>query len=222
MKHACLSPSPTRASGAAAEVAQLYAADTATGVTLPAQQLVGFARLELEPGASKTVTFDVPMSVLAYTGVSGDLVMEPGPVELSAGGSSADKVPPTSAPPPHSRSGERRAPSAARIARSSRSRRSGRDGAGLVGATKHEPQLSQRVQLGRSDRAAVRAHTRGCRGNPVGQPAITSVDSPGRRRHRARSPAPQASASPPRGRRSSSCVSATPQPVRGPRRRRRQ
>jgi beta-glucosidase len=69
---------------------QLYAADTATGVTLPAQQLVGFARLALEPGASQTVTFDVPLSVLAYTGVSGDLVMEPGPIELSAGSSSDD------------------------------------------------------------------------------------------------------------------------------------
>jgi beta-glucosidase-like glycosyl hydrolase len=72
------------------EVVQLYAADTATGVTLPAQQLLGFARLELKPGASKTVTFDVPMSVLAYTGVSGDLVMEPGPVEVSVGSSSSD------------------------------------------------------------------------------------------------------------------------------------
>jgi len=30
------------------------------------------------------------MSLLAYTGVSGDLVMEPGPVELSAGSSSSD------------------------------------------------------------------------------------------------------------------------------------
>ena len=69
---------------------QLYAADTATGVTLPAQQLIGFARLELEPGASKTVTFDVPLSVLGYTGLSGDLVMEPGPIELSAGSSSHD------------------------------------------------------------------------------------------------------------------------------------
>jgi hypothetical protein len=72
------------------EVVQLYAADTATGVTLPAQQLVGFARVDLEPGASKTVAFAVPMSLLAYTGLSGDLVMEPGPVELSAGSSSMD------------------------------------------------------------------------------------------------------------------------------------
>jgi beta-glucosidase len=75
---------------AGVEVVQLYAADTATAVTLPAQQLVGFARVDLEPGASKTVTFVVPLSVLAYTGISGDAVMEPGPVELSAGSSSDD------------------------------------------------------------------------------------------------------------------------------------
>jgi beta-glucosidase len=69
---------------------QLYAADTATGVTLPAQQLIGFARVDLEPGASKTAAFEVPMSLLAYTGISGELVMEPGPVEVSAGSSSSD------------------------------------------------------------------------------------------------------------------------------------
>jgi beta-glucosidase-like glycosyl hydrolase len=72
------------------EVVQLYAEDTAHGVTLPAQQLIGFARLDLEPGASKTVSFTVPLSVLAYTGLSGDLVIEPGPVRLSAGSSSSD------------------------------------------------------------------------------------------------------------------------------------
>jgi beta-glucosidase len=72
------------------EIVQLYAADTATGVTLPAQQLVGFARVDLEPSVSKTVEFTLPMSVLAYTGFSGKLVMEPGPVELSAGSSSSD------------------------------------------------------------------------------------------------------------------------------------
>jgi beta-xylosidase len=59
-------------------------------VTLPAQQLVGFARLVLEPGASKEVNFVVPMSLLGYTGISGELVMEPGPVEVSAGSSSND------------------------------------------------------------------------------------------------------------------------------------
>jgi beta-glucosidase len=56
---------------------QLYAADTATGVTLPAQQLIGFAPVDLAPGASQTVTFTMPMTLLAYTGIAGDLVMDP-------------------------------------------------------------------------------------------------------------------------------------------------
>ena len=72
------------------EIVQLYAADTATGVTLPAQQLIGFARVDLKPGASENVAFVVPMSLLGYTGLSGEFVMEPGPVELRAGSSSDD------------------------------------------------------------------------------------------------------------------------------------
>jgi beta-glucosidase len=72
------------------EVVHLYMSDTATGVTLPAQQLVGFARLDLEPGASKTVSFVVPMSLLGYTGISRKLIIEPGPVETSVGSSSND------------------------------------------------------------------------------------------------------------------------------------
>ena len=43
----------------------------------PRQQLVGFARVDLEPGASRTVSFAVPMSLLAYTGLSGELIVEP-------------------------------------------------------------------------------------------------------------------------------------------------
>jgi beta-glucosidase len=72
------------------EVVQLYLSDTATGVTLPAQQLVGFIRLDLEPGTSKKVSFAVPISLFGYTGVSGKFIIEPGPVEVSAGGSSND------------------------------------------------------------------------------------------------------------------------------------
>jgi glycosyl hydrolase family 3/fibronectin type III domain protein len=75
---------------AGTEIVQLYAADTATGVTLPAQQLVGFARVHLEPGESATVEFTLPLSLLAYTGIAGDIVMEPGPIGLSAGSSSDD------------------------------------------------------------------------------------------------------------------------------------
>ncbi len=86
-------PFPTRSNSgdrSGTEVVQLYAADTATGITLPAQQLIGFARVALEPGDSKTITFVMPISLLGYTGISGDFVMEPGLVELSAGSSSDD------------------------------------------------------------------------------------------------------------------------------------
>jgi beta-glucosidase len=72
------------------EIVQLYAADTATGVTLPAQQLIGFERVALEPGGSRAISFIVPLTELAYTGASGDLVMEPGPIEVSVGSSSSD------------------------------------------------------------------------------------------------------------------------------------
>jgi beta-glucosidase len=59
-----------RGGRAGVEVVQLYASDTGTGVTLPAQQLIGFARVDLEPGATKTVRFRVPLSLLAYTGMT--------------------------------------------------------------------------------------------------------------------------------------------------------
>lgn len=36
------------------------------------------------------IAFVVPMSLLAYAGMSGELVTEPGPVEVSAGSSSND------------------------------------------------------------------------------------------------------------------------------------
>jgi beta-glucosidase len=46
--------------------------------------------VDLQPGGSKTVSFVVPLSVIAYRAVSGDLIMEPGPIEVSAGSSSSD------------------------------------------------------------------------------------------------------------------------------------
>ena len=82
------------------EVVPLYAADIATGVTLPAQQLIGFARVDLQPGPSKSVSFLVPMSLLAYTGLSGELVMEPGPLERGVGSSSSDIRSPSRCPSP--------------------------------------------------------------------------------------------------------------------------
>ncbi|MDI9629044.1 MAG: glycoside hydrolase family 3 C-terminal domain-containing protein [Acidobacteriota bacterium] len=73
---------------AGAEVVQLYASVKASAVTRPAFQLVGFRRVELEPGVQATVSFAVETSQLGYSDVDGAFVLEPGPLELTAGGSS--------------------------------------------------------------------------------------------------------------------------------------
>lgn len=72
------------------EVVQFYVADTATGVTRPALQLVGFIRLGLKPGESATITARIPVSLLGYVGLSGDLIVEPGRVTVHAAASSSD------------------------------------------------------------------------------------------------------------------------------------
>ncbi|ABW12600.1 glycoside hydrolase family 3 domain protein [Parafrankia sp. EAN1pec] len=72
------------------EVVQLYFSDQATGVTRPAQELVGFTRLSLDAGAAATVAFTVPMSQLGYVALDGGFVLEPGPIQILAGSSSDD------------------------------------------------------------------------------------------------------------------------------------
>ncbi|MFF3577688.1 beta-glucosidase family protein [Streptomyces mirabilis] len=72
------------------EVVQLYFHDTATGLTRPAQELVGFQRIHLAPGATATVEFTVRMSQLGYVGLDGAFVLEPGPVDVSVGPASDD------------------------------------------------------------------------------------------------------------------------------------
>ncbi|MFG2369240.1 beta-glucosidase [Streptomyces mirabilis] len=72
------------------EVVQLYFHDTATGLTRPAQELVGFQRIHLAPGATATVEFTVRMSQLGYVGLDGAFVLEPGPVDVSVGAASDD------------------------------------------------------------------------------------------------------------------------------------
>ncbi|MBL7517765.1 glycoside hydrolase family 3 C-terminal domain-containing protein, partial [Frankia sp. CNm7] len=72
------------------EVVQLYFCDQATGVTRPARELVGFTRLSLAPGAAATVEFSVAMSQLGYVGLDGRFLLEPGPIQVLAGGSCDD------------------------------------------------------------------------------------------------------------------------------------
>jgi beta-glucosidase len=72
------------------EVVQLYLRDVEASVTRPVRQLCGFARVELLPGQTRTVAFEVFADQLAFTGVDGRLRVEPGRIDLMLGRSSAD------------------------------------------------------------------------------------------------------------------------------------
>lgn len=67
------------------EVVQLYASFPTSPVVRPTVQLVGFARLPVPAGATRTVRFRLEAARLAATGVDGLLALEPGDVMLSSG-----------------------------------------------------------------------------------------------------------------------------------------
>jgi beta-glucosidase len=70
------------------EVVQLYACDPVATITRPVLELKGFVRLELAPGESKTVTFDVPVGQLGFHDRSLTYVVEPGRFDFFVGTSS--------------------------------------------------------------------------------------------------------------------------------------
>jgi beta-xylosidase len=67
------------------EVVQLYASFPTSPVVRLTVQLVGFARLPVPAGATRTVRFRLEAARLAATGVDGLLALEPGDVMLSSG-----------------------------------------------------------------------------------------------------------------------------------------
>ncbi len=76
---------------AGATVVQLYLRiNTTGGVSRPAQQLAGFARVELAPGEAKELTFAVNASQLGYTNINYDFAVEPAKVDFFLGFSSAE------------------------------------------------------------------------------------------------------------------------------------
>lgn len=70
---------------AGVDVVQLYGRDVAASVTRPVAQLLGYARVALEPGQSRRVAFDVPAQRFALTGRDLRRVVEPGEVEVWVG-----------------------------------------------------------------------------------------------------------------------------------------
>ncbi|MCM8901501.1 glycoside hydrolase family 3 C-terminal domain-containing protein [Caldicoprobacter algeriensis] len=72
------------------EVVQLYVHVPAQNVTRPVKELKGFKRIHLEPGQTKTVIFDMPVSLLGFYDENMDFVVEPGKVDVFIGSSSED------------------------------------------------------------------------------------------------------------------------------------
>jgi beta-glucosidase len=73
------------------EVVQMYVHYLKSAVSRPAEQLVGFQRLSLTPGETRTVTIPLKLGYLAYWNEKlNRFVLEKQPVELRLGDSSAD------------------------------------------------------------------------------------------------------------------------------------
>jgi beta-glucosidase len=70
------------------EVAQLYIRDRVASVVRPVKELIGFEKLLLQPGESKTVAFTINKSKLAFYNSSLQLVTEPGEFDVMIGGAS--------------------------------------------------------------------------------------------------------------------------------------
>ena len=76
---------------AGAEIVQLYVAKPRAEVFRPAQELKGFARVQLQPGESKTVTIPLDDKAFRYWNTKTDSwEVEGGSYELRVGASSAD------------------------------------------------------------------------------------------------------------------------------------
>jgi beta-glucosidase len=73
------------------EVVQLYVAHPASKIARPAKALKAFERISVAPGQTKTVVLELPAERLAHWDASRQrFVVEPGPVRVMVGSSSAD------------------------------------------------------------------------------------------------------------------------------------
>jgi beta-glucosidase len=73
------------------EMVQLYVHQEKSRVKVPVEMLRGFQRISLQPGETKTVTFNLPASKLAiWDETTHGFVVEPGAFDVLVGASSAD------------------------------------------------------------------------------------------------------------------------------------
>ena len=75
---------------AGSEVVQMYIRDLVSSVTRPVKELKGFRRVDLEPGQTAAVRFEITPESLAFWDVNMKYRVEPGDFEIMVGDSSRD------------------------------------------------------------------------------------------------------------------------------------
>jgi len=68
------------------EAVLLYSSDLVATLVPDVKRLRGFEKIELQPGESKVVCFELPASELAFVGADGKWRLEAGDFRLSCGG----------------------------------------------------------------------------------------------------------------------------------------
>jgi beta-glucosidase len=74
------------------ETAELYIRQRCASVTRPVEQLEGFQKVELSPGQSRAVHFQLTPLSLSFYNAMMQRVVEAGPLEVMVGDSSADVI----------------------------------------------------------------------------------------------------------------------------------
>jgi beta-glucosidase len=75
---------------AADEIVQLYIRDEYASTPRPVKELKGYARVTLQPGETRSITFHLPVNQLAFHNNDLELVLEPGTIDVMLGSSSED------------------------------------------------------------------------------------------------------------------------------------
>lgn len=75
---------------AGSEVVQVYVRDKIASRVRPVQELKAFRRVMLQPGETASITFEIPVDMLNFTGSAGKRIVEPGEFEVQVGFSCED------------------------------------------------------------------------------------------------------------------------------------
>lgn len=79
-------------SAAGDEVVQLYGTDNLASVVRPAEELIGFRRITLEPGEGKTVRFAFNLNILSFYDKPGHWILEKGNFTFYLGKNSKEEI----------------------------------------------------------------------------------------------------------------------------------